>query len=129
MNTSEILTSILESEDLSVREFANSIGYPESKLYDIKQGRTKNFNDDLLLLISEKYPKYTREFLLTGIEGYGANQGNTSTLATAVRDIDKILNEMTAQREMSDRHMTEAFGIIKHFQQQTDRLISIMENK
>ena len=129
MNTSEILEKILEKEGFSVQEFANKIGYPVSKLYDIKQGRTKNFAEDLIERITAKFPQYTREYLLTGIDNYGSNVQVTETLSSAIHGIDKILSEMTAQREMSDRHMTEAFGIIKHFQEQTDRLISLMELK
>lgn len=129
MKTSEILTSILNAEGVSVQEFAEKICYPATKLYDIKQGRTKNFSEDLIDIISAAYPKYTREYLRTGIEDYGRSTKEAEALTSAVRGLDKILTEMTAQREMSDRHMTEAFEIIKHFQEQTDRLISLMELK
>ena len=129
MSTSEILTLILEKEGMTVQDFAASIGYPATKLYDIKQGRTKNFGEDVIAAISGKYPKYSREFLLTGIEDYGSGTKTTEILGSALLGIDKVLSEMAAQREMSDRHMTEAFEIIKHFQAQTDRLISLMELK
>ena len=46
MKTNEILSAILSNEGLSVREFSDALGYPTSKLYDIKQGRTKKFDED-----------------------------------------------------------------------------------
>lgn len=129
MNTSEILTTILSNEDLSVQEFAARIGYPATKLYDIKQGRTKNFNDELIESITAAYPKYSREFLLTGIADYGELSKNTENLASTIHGIHMIVTEMSAQRIMYDKHMTEAFESIKRFQQQTERLITIMEKK
>jgi len=135
MATNEILTYILESEGLSVQDFSSSIGYPVGKLYDIKQGRTKRFSDDLVDIISEKYPKYTRTFLLTGemakqdVPKEQELRIDASSLYTFSRNIDKILSELTAQREMSDRHMTEAFEIIRNFQSQTDRMITLLEKE
>ena len=138
MKTSDILSEILSAEGLTVQELATSINYPVNKLYDIKQGRTKKFSDELIGLISDRYPNYTRAFLLTGENVLLADRENGNGIpktnevpifATVTRNIDKILSELSAQREMSDRHMTEAFEIIKHFQQQTDRMIALMEQQ
>lgn len=66
MDTKGILTGILSELGLSTREFADSIGYSLTKLYDIQRGKTKRLGDDLVALISEKYPKFNRVWLLTG---------------------------------------------------------------
>jgi len=139
MATSEILENVLSELGLSMQDFATSIGYPVSKLYDISRGRTKKFSEDLIAKISETYPKYTRSYLLLGenAEESMPEQESDSeqevespkptSQATVSSNIDRILNELAAQRVMSNKFMGEAFDIIKHFQTQTDRMIAVLE--
>ena len=67
MNTKAILERILEDQNLTVRDLANLLGYPESKLYCVKQGKTKTFSKELLELISNRFPNYSRVWLMTGM--------------------------------------------------------------
>lgn len=66
MDTKGIFAGILSELGLNTREFADSIGYSLTKLYDIQRGKTKRLGDDLVTLISEKYPKFNRVWLMTG---------------------------------------------------------------
>lgn len=66
MNAQDVLGEILEDLGLKIKQFANEIGYPVGKLYDIQRGKTKRFKDDLVEIISDFYPKYSRVWLLTG---------------------------------------------------------------
>ena len=126
MNTSEILSFILQNEELSVQEFANLIGYPVSKLYDIKQGRTKKFSEDLMSLISYKFPKYNRDFLLTGTMPLEqqVNQVIKQMQSTDEKNdnFTLLINELSATRR-------DNTAIIQKYQSQLDEMIQIIKSQ
>lgn len=126
MSTSEILSFILQSEELSVQEFAKSICYPVTKLYDIKQGRTKNFNEDLISKISYRFPKYNRNFLLTGTmplnESIKFINDNTESSDINNDNFTLLINELSATRR-------DNTAIIQKYQQQLDDMIQIIKSQ
>lgn len=66
MDSKGILAGILSELGQNTREFADSIGYSLTKLYDVQRGKTKRLNDELVDRILEKYPRFNRVWLLTG---------------------------------------------------------------
>ncbi len=66
MDTKGILTGILSEVGQNTREFADTIGYSLTKLYDVQRGKTKRLSDELINLILEKYPNFNKVWLLTG---------------------------------------------------------------
>lgn len=122
MQANEVIQQILENENLKISEFADAIGYPVAKLYEINRGKTKSIGKVLGEKIRERYPKYNLAWLLSG-EGDMYTTGD-SILATS-QYIDKaslqlIIGEMAAQRE-------EYSDMIRTFQRQLDRMLNIIE--
>lgn len=124
METKCILERILDDQGLTVKEFAEKIGYPAKKLYDIKQGRTKRFSDELLQIISDRFPNYSRVWLMTGMgditvtnpsapvfNNHGDNVQNEQNVIS--KDFIELIKSTIAQ---TDRAMN-----------QTDKMIAIAE--
>lgn len=124
MNTKAILERILEDQNLTVRDLANLLGYPESKLYCVKQGKTKTFSKELLELISNRFPNYSRVWLMTGMgditvtnpsapvfNNHGDNVQNEQNVIS--KDFIELIKSTIAQ---TDRAMN-----------QTDKMIAIAE--
>ena len=124
MDTKAILEQILEHQNLTVRELANLLGYPEGKLYCIKQGKTKSFSKELLELISNRFPNYSRVWLMTGMgdvyvsnpsapvfTNTGNNVQNEQNVIS--KDFIELIKSTIAQ---TDRAMN-----------QTDKMIAIAE--
>ena len=125
MNTKAILERILEDQNLTVRDLANLLGYPESKLYCVKQGKTKTFSKELLELISNRFPNYSRVWLMTGMgdivvtnpsapvfNNHGDNVQNEQNVIS--KDMIELIKSSMAQ---TDRAMA-----------QTDKVIAILQS-
>lgn len=125
METKCILERILDDQGLTVKEFAEKIGYPAKKLYDIKQGRTKRFSDELLQIISDRFPNYSRVWLMTGMgdivvtnpsapvfNNHGDNVQNEQNVIS--KDMIELIKSSMAQ---TDRAMA-----------QTDKVIAILQS-
>lgn len=125
METKCILERILDDQGLTVKEFAEKIGYPAKKLYDIKQGRTKRFSDELLQIISDRFPNYSRVWLMTGMgdvtvtnpcapvfNNHGDNVQNEQNVIS--KDMIELIKSSMAQ---TDRAMS-----------QTDKVIAILQS-
>ncbi len=125
MDTKAILERILEDQNLTVRDLANLLGYSESKLYCIKQGKTKTFSKELLELISNRFPNYSRVWLMTGMgdivvtnpsapvfNNHGDNVQNEQNVIS--KDFIELIKSTIAQ---TDRAMA-----------QTDKVIAILQS-
>lgn len=66
MESKDILGAILSELKLNTREFSDILGYSLTKLYDLQRGKTKKLSADLVALILEKYPTFSKTWLLTG---------------------------------------------------------------
>ena len=66
MESKDILGAILSELKLNTREFSDILGYSLTKLYDLQRGKTKKLSADLVALIMEKYPTFSKTWLLTG---------------------------------------------------------------
>lgn len=130
MTSGEIIEKIMYEYHLNARQFALSIGIIPQQVYDLQKGKTKNISDELASKILTKYSNINKAWLLSGEgEMFVDNTQKPFQSTFDISSLQIIVNEMSAQREMSDRHMTEAFSVIKHFQEQTDRMITLLENQ
>lgn len=66
MDSKDILTGILSELRQSTRELSDNLGYSLTKLYDVQRGKTKRLSDELVGLILEKYPRFSKVWLMTG---------------------------------------------------------------
>ncbi|MBQ9339843.1 MAG: LexA family transcriptional regulator [Paludibacteraceae bacterium] len=66
LSSQEVLHQLLAELDMSVKSFADSIGYSSAKIHDLKRGKTRRFSDDLIAHIVATYPVISRIWLMTG---------------------------------------------------------------
>ena len=114
METKCILERILDDQGLTVKEFAEKIGYPAKKLYDIKQGRTKRFSDELLQIISDRFPNYSRVWLMTGM-------GDITVTHPSAPIFSNTGNNVQNEQNVISKDMIE---LIKSSMAQTDRAMA-----
>ena len=114
METKCILERILDDQGLTVKEFAEKIGYPAKKLYDIKQGRTKRFSDELLQIISDRFPNYSRVWLMTGM-------GDVVVTNPSAPVFTNTGNNVQNEQNVISKDMIE---LIKSSMAQTDRAMA-----
>ena len=114
MNTKAILERILEDQNLTVRDLANLLGYPESKLYCVKQGKTKTFSKELLELISNRFPNYSRVWLMTGM-------GDITVTHPSAPIFSNTGNNVQNEQNVISKDMIE---LIKSSMAQTDRAMA-----
>lgn len=65
MNGKEKIETILMELKMKAPTFANSIGVPYQRIFDIQRGKTKKISGDLASAISFKYPQYHYDWLLS----------------------------------------------------------------
>lgn len=74
MEPKERIDAVLKDMDISARQLALSIGSKPQQIYDVQRGQIKNFPASLADKICNKFPTYSRGWLLTG-EGEMRNPG------------------------------------------------------
>lgn len=84
----KMLRCILTDLGLEVKQLADELDYPASKLYDIQRGRTKQLKNELVGRILAHYPQYSRTWLLTG-EGAMHTQRLPSECSTNIQMQDR----------------------------------------
>lgn len=130
MTPSEVINKILYEYRINANQFALSINVAPAQIYDIRSGKIKRISEDIASKILNKYSNLNRTWLISGEGEMYLEQPNKNLNISSVdvTSLQVLVSEMSAQREMSDRHITRAFDIIKHFQEQTDRMITLLEN-
>lgn len=73
MNTTEIVSTILEEERIKPGSFAKVIGVNPTQIYDLQSGKIKKISDAMADKIIKSYPHYKKIWLLTG-EGEMLNE-------------------------------------------------------
>ena len=119
MNAAERIQALLFEYHLNARQFALSIGVVPQIIYDIQKGKLKNMSDDLMSKILERYSDVNKAWLYTG---EGDMLLSSKPMALDSSSFKLMMAEMTAQRESS-------FEIIRNFQRQLDRMLTIIETK
>lgn len=100
MESKDILGAILSELKLNTREFSDMIGYSLTKLYDLQRGKTKKLSADLVALVLEKYPIFSKTWLLTGegemlVSSPNKHEG-TPAIKTEVCEENPKLNKILA---------------------------------
>lgn len=65
-NVKDVMEQILRHVGLKAPTFAKTIGINYQRIFDIQNGRTKNFTPQIINLICETYPEVNKLFLYTG---------------------------------------------------------------
>ena len=125
METKSILERILEDQGLTVKEFAEKIGYPAKKLYDIKQGRTKRFSDELLQIISDRFPNYSRVWLMTGMGDVYVSNASAPVFTNTGNNVQNEQNVISKDMiELIKSSMAQTDRAMA----QTDKVIAILQS-
>ena len=125
METKCILERILDDQGLTVKEFAEKIGYPAKKLYDIKQGRTKRFSDELLQIISDRFPNYSRVWLMTGMGDVYVSNPSAPVFTNTGNNVQNEQNVISKDMiELIKSSMAQTDRAMA----QTDKVIAILQS-
>lgn len=131
MNAKEVIEALLFEYRMTASAFAKSCGLVPVQIYDIQNGKIKNISQGVASKILDKYSELNKGWLLSG-EGsmYADRKENQEPIIRQEQvssSLQLLIAEMAAQREMSNAQMSRAFSVIEKFQEQTDRLIKIIE--
>lgn len=131
MNAKEVIEALLFEYRMTASAFAKSCGLVPVQIYDIQNGKIKNISQGVASKILDKYSELNKGWLLSG-EGpmYADSKEKQEPIARQEQvssSLQLLIAEMAAQREMSNAQMSRAFSVIEKFQEQTDRLIKIIE--
>lgn len=67
MDTSEILSKILEYSHLNIKAFSELIGLERPQaIYDIQKGKTKRISQSMMIKIISVFPEINKSWILTG---------------------------------------------------------------
>lgn len=131
MNAKEVIEALLFEYRMTASAFAKSCGLVPVQIYDIQNGKIKNISQGVASKILDKYSELNKGWLLSG-EGsmYADTKEKQEPIVRQEHistSLQLLITEMAAQREMSNAQMSRAFSVIEKFQEQTDRLIKIIE--
>ena len=131
MNAKEVIEALLFEYRMTASAFAKSCGLVPVQIYDIQNGKIKNISQGVASKILDKYSELNKGWLLSG-EGsmYTDTKEKQEPIVRQEQvssSLQLLIAEMAAQREMSNAQMSRAFSVIEKFQEQTDRLIKIIE--
>jgi predicted transcriptional regulator len=131
MNAKEVIEALLFEYRMTASAFAKSCGLVPVQIYDIQNGKIKNISQGVASKILDKYSELNKGWLLSG-EGsmYADTKEKQEPIVRQEQvssSLQLLIAEMAAQREMSNAQMSRAFSVIEKFQEQTDRLIKIIE--
>lgn len=135
MNAKEVIEALLFEYRMTASAFAKSCGLVPVQIYDIQNGKIKNISQGVASKILDKYSELNKGWLLSGEGSMYADSKDTQEPVVRQEtrqehvssSLQLLIAEMAAQREMSNAQMSRAFSVIEKFQEQTDRLIKIIE--
>lgn len=131
MSAKEVIEKILYELHMTPAVFAKSCNLVPVQIYDIQSGKIKHISQGVASKILAKYSNFNKGWLLSGEGNMYAEEPATQEQAPRHEQVSSSLQlliaEMAAQREMSNAQMSRAFSVIEKFQEQTDRLIKIIE--
>lgn len=131
MNAKEVIEALLFEYRMTASAFAKSCGLVPVQIYDIQNGKIKNISQGVASKILDKYSELNKGWLLSGEGSMYADAKEKQEPIVRQEQVSSSLQlliaEMAAQREMSNAQMSRAFSVIEKFQEQTDRLIKIIE--
>lgn len=87
MQGKDIIGLILNDLGIKAPTFASSIGLKYQRILDIQSGKTKKISPTVADAIIEKYPQYSKIWLLTG-EGSRIREDNSGTINMSHSTID-----------------------------------------
>ena len=79
MQGKDIIELILSDLGIKAPTFANSIGLKYQRILDIQSGKTKKISSTVADAIIEKYPQYSKVWLLTG-EGSRTHEDKSANI-------------------------------------------------
>ena len=79
MQGKDIIELILNDLGIKAPTFANSIGLKYQRILDIQSGKTKKISSTVADAIIEKYPQYSKVWLLTG-EGSRTHEDKSANI-------------------------------------------------
>lgn len=131
MSAKEVIEALLFEFRMTASAFAKSCGLVPVQIYDIQSGKIQHISQGVASKILAKYSNLNKGWLLSGEGNMFADTPTTQDPAPRQEQVSSSLQlliaEMAAQREMSNAQMSRAFSVIEKFQEQTDRLIKIIE--
>ncbi len=101
LSSAEILQQLLEQNQMGVKQFADKINYPASKLHDIKRGKTQRFSGELIERIIATFPDIDRFWLLTGEDIAVIQKSYKSQAGLDKSRHTQVKNVATAPREQN----------------------------
>lgn len=131
MKADKKIEEMLAYLNINAKAFSEKLGYERPQIiYDIQKGKTKRISEDLAIKITSVFPIIRKSWLLADegemiyapinqeINGDHNTQvaGNNNQINNPAT-LDKAIDEIAAQRK-----------IVEKFQEQIDRLLSIIEN-
>lgn len=116
MQGSDIIKLILNDLGVKAPTFAKSIGLQYQRILDIQNNKTKKISTTVADCIVEKYPQYSRAWLLTGegemyVKGKGKDNdsGDASTVTVeSLLHMNEVLAESNKGLVESNRSLAES---------------------
>lgn len=127
LGTPEKLRQILEFFHLNNEQFAQKIGVPTGKLYDINRGQIKNFSIEVLEKILETCPEISPIWLITGKGSMLVTGGSSNTAVGNSGNVEQGRNVTINSSPEDNARFDRLIALLEKEHEERTRLLSVIE--